>query len=40
MTSPVAANAAAPSGVNATCGRHTRQPAQPYRMAAARRGSP
>ncbi|ERB51760.1 hypothetical protein N806_11250 [Rhodococcus sp. P27] len=29
VTSPVAANAAAPSGVNATCGRHTRQPAQP-----------
>ncbi|MCW0193440.1 MAG: hypothetical protein OJJ55_19350 [Rhodococcus sp.] len=29
VTSPVAANAAAPSAVNATCGRHTRQPAQP-----------
>lgn len=29
VTRPVAANAAAPSGVNATCGRHTRQPAQP-----------
>jgi hypothetical protein len=29
VTRPVAANAAAPSGVNTTRGPHTRQPAQP-----------